>query len=58
MEKRPVKRQYHFLFTEAGTKVKNIMDVPEGTRYLVASTRNEFKDVEFREPVRDTNREN
>jgi len=34
------------------------MDVPEETRYLIVSTRNEFKDAEFKEPVRDTNREN
>ena len=52
------KKIYMYLYTNEGKKIKNVIDIPEGTQYLLVSEKNGFKDVIYKEVAIDTNAEN
>lgn len=47
-----------YLYTNQGKKIKNVIDIPEGTQYLLVSEKKGFKDVTYQEIAIDTNAEN
>ena len=47
-----------YLYTNEGKKIKNVLDIPEGTQYLLVSQTKGFKDVIYQEIAIDTNAEN
>lgn len=52
------KKIYMYLYTNQGKKIKNVIDIPEGTQYLLVSEKKGFKDVTYQEIAIDTNAEN
>lgn len=36
-----------YLYTNEGKKIKNVIDIPEGTQYLLVSEKKGFKDVTY-----------
>ena len=52
------KSQFNYLFTNTGVRIKNMVDLPENTEYLIVSVKNKFEDVTYYEPPTDTNLEN
>ncbi len=52
------KKIYMYLYTNEGKKIKNVLDIPEGTQYLLVSEKKGFKDVIYQEVAIDTNAEN
>jgi hypothetical protein len=51
-------KQYMYLFTNAGIRIKNIADIPLDAEYLLVSERNQFKDITCYDNPIDTNLEN
>lgn len=47
-----------YLYTNDGKKIKNVLDIPTGTQYLLVSQTKGFKDVIYQEIAIDTNAEN
>ena len=47
-----------YLYTNQGKKIKNVIDIPEGTQYLLVSEKKGFQDVTYQEIAIDTNAEN
>jgi hypothetical protein len=41
------KKIYMYLYTNEGKKIKNVLDIPEGTQYLLISEKKGFKDVVY-----------
>jgi hypothetical protein len=41
------KKIYMYLYTNEGKKIKNVLDIPEGTQYLLVSEKKGFKDVVY-----------
>ena len=54
----PKKKQFMYLYTNEGKKIKNMIDIPEEVQYLIASETKEFKDIEYYEPPVNKNIEN
>ena len=52
------KKIYMYLYTNQGKKIKIVIDIPEGTQYLLVSEKKGFKDVTYQEIAIDTNAEN
>jgi hypothetical protein len=47
-----------YLFTNKGKRVKNVIDIGEDVKYLLASEDKHFKDVSYKEIAIDMNIEN
>ncbi len=47
-----------YLYTNKGKKIKNVIDIPQDTEYLLVSEKKGFKDVIYKELPIDTNAEN
>lgn len=52
------KKIFMYMYTEKGKKVKNVLDIPDDTQYLLVSEKKGFKDVTYKEIPIDTNAEN
>lgn len=50
-----LKKEYLYLYTNEGKRVKNVLDIPENALYLLASEKKKFKDITYEEPHIDTN---
>jgi hypothetical protein len=49
------KKEYLYMYTNDGKRVKNVLDIPDSTLYLIASEKKKFKDIKHVEPRIDTN---
>lgn len=49
------KKDFLFLFTNEGKRVKNVLDIPENVQYLLVSEKKRFRDIVRNEPKIDTN---
>lgn len=52
------KKIYMYMYTNEGKKIKNVLDIPDGTQYLLVSEKKGFKNVSYKEIAIDTNAEN
>lgn len=52
------KKIFMYMYTDKGKKIKNVLDIPDGTQYLLVSEKKGFKDVTYKEIAIDTNAEN